>query len=90
MPILYEAGLEGLFAAVLVVTASDDVRRARVEARGQDFAARAARQLPEADKVARADAAFVNDGDRAELLDWVADRFAEYAGMPCHGPPVDH
>ena len=82
------SGLEGLFDAVLVVTASDDVRRARVEARGQDFAARAARQLPEADKVARADAAFVNDGDRAELRAWVADRFAEYAGRSLHGPPV--
>lgn len=90
VPILFEAGLEGLFDAVLVVTAPEAVRRERVEARGQDFAARAARQLPEADKVARADAAFVNDGDRAELRAWVADRFARYAGRPCHGPPVDH
>jgi dephospho-CoA kinase len=88
VPILYEVGLEDLFDAVLVVTASDDVRRARVEERGQDFAARAAHQLPEADKVARADAHFVNDGDRAALRAWVADRFAEYAGPSPHGSPV--
>ena len=73
-----------------MVTASDDVRRARVEARGQDFAARAAHQLPEAEKVARADAHFVNDGDRAALRAWVADRFAEYAGRSPHGPSVRH
>ena len=42
VPLLFEAGAEGPFDAVLVVTAPDDVRRARVEARGQDFAARGA------------------------------------------------
>jgi dephospho-CoA kinase len=90
VPLLYEVGLAGLFDAVLVVTASDDVRRARVEARGQDFAARAAHQMPEAEKVARADAHFVNDGDREALRAWVADRYAEYAGRSPNGPPVPH
>jgi dephospho-CoA kinase len=83
VPVLFEAGLESSFDAVLVVTASDDVRRARVEARGQDFAARRARQVPEEEKVARADRAFVNDGGVEALRAWVADRFAEYAGRPC-------
>lgn len=90
VPLLYEVGLEGLFDAVLVVTAPDDVRRARVEGRGQDFAARAAHQLPEAEKVARADAHVVNDGDIDVLRAWVADRFAEYAGPARHGPPHPH
>ena len=90
VPLLYEVGLADLFDAVLVVTASDDVRRARVEARGQDFAARAAHQMPEADKLARADAHYVNDGDRDALRGWVADRYAEYAGPSPHGPPVRH
>jgi len=90
VPLLYEVGLAGLFDAVLVVTASDDVRRARVEARGQDFGARAAHQLPEERKVAEADAHFVNDGDREALRAWVADRYAEYAGPSPHGPPVRH
>ena len=89
VPILFEAGLAGLFDAVLVVTASDPVRRARVAARGQDFDARAARQLPEREKVDRADAAFVNDGGLDELRAWVTDRFAQYAGQPCHGPSAD-
>ena len=90
VPLLYEVGLAGLFDAVLVVTASDDVRRARVEARGQDYASRAAHQLPEDQKVAKADAHFVNDGDRAALAAWVADRFAEYAGRSPHGSSVRH
>ncbi len=83
VPVLFEAGIEDRFDAVLVVTAGEEVRRARVAARGQDFDALSARQLPEADKVARADRAYVNDGDLADLRGWVADRYAEYAGRPC-------
>lgn len=83
IPLLYEVGAEGAFDAVLVVTAGDAVRRERVEARGQDFDERRARQLPEAEKVARADAAFVNDGPLERLEEWVAERFAEHAGRSC-------
>lgn len=83
VPVLFEAGIEDRFDAVLVVTAGEAVRHARVAARGQDFAALSARQLPEADKVARADRAYVNDGTPGDLRAWVADRFAEYAGRPC-------
>jgi dephospho-CoA kinase len=83
VPLLFEAGVERAFDAALVVTASEPVRRRRVEGRGQDFDLRAARQLPERDKVARADRAYVNDGDLGALRAWVADRFAEYADRPC-------
>lgn len=83
VPVLFEAGIEDEFDAVIVVTASDEVRRARVAARGQDFDQRSARQTPEAEKVARADRAYVNDGGIRELLAWIADRYAEYAGEPC-------
>ena len=83
VPVLFEAGIAGEFDAVLVVTASDEVRRRRVEARGQDFDERSARQMPEAEKVARADRAYSNDGSLADLRRWVADRFAEYAGRDC-------
>jgi dephospho-CoA kinase len=79
VPLLYEVGLDELFDAVLVVTASPDVRRLRVSARGQDFDARAATQLPEEDKVDRADAAFVNDGSRDALRGWVAACYTRYA-----------
>lgn len=90
VPLLFEAGVEGAFDASLLVTAAEQVRRRRVEARGQDFDARSARQMPEADKAARADRVLVNDGALESLRAWVADRFAEYAGRPCDGPLRDH
>ena len=86
VPLLFEAGLAADYDAVLVVTASEAVRRARVEARGQDFAGRSARQLGEAEKVARADRAYVNDGSLDDLRAWVAARFREYAGRACGDP----
>ncbi len=79
VPLLFEVGLADRFDAVLVVTASDDVRRARVEARGQDFDARAALQWDEDRKVAAANASFVNDGTEAELDAWVGDMFRVWA-----------
>lgn len=83
VPLLFEANLEAEFDAVIVVTASDEVRRARVTARGQDFDQRRARQIAEDLKVARAERAFSNDGDLDALRAWVADRYAEYADRPC-------
>ena len=79
---LFEAGAEGRFDAALLVTAPEEVRRRRVEARGQDFQARSARQMREDEKAARADRVLVNDAGLAALRAWVADRFAEYAGLP--------
>ena len=79
VPLLFEAGLRDLFDAVLVVTASEPVRRARVEARGQTFAARAGQQWDEARKVAAADHSFSNDGDLAALEAWVGEMFDRYA-----------
>jgi dephospho-CoA kinase len=90
VPLLFEAGIEGRFDAALLVTAPDEVRRRRVEGRGHDFDARSARQMAEEDKAARADRVFVNDGGLAALRAWVADRFAEYAGRPCHAPHRDN
>jgi dephospho-CoA kinase len=90
VPVLFEAGIADQFDAVLVVTASDAVRRARVTARGQDFEQRSARQIPEREKVARADGAYVNDGDLAALRAWVADRYAEYSGRSCHASLDPH
>ena len=79
VPLLFEADLAANFDAVLVVTAPEDVRRARVSARGQDFGERADRQWTEGRKVSAADRAFVNDGDPARLEAWVAQVFAEFA-----------
>jgi len=79
VPMLFEAGLVDRFDAVLVVTAPDDGRRRRVEERGQDFQERSARQLPEADKVAGADMAYVNDGSVDDLRAWVESVIHRYA-----------
>ena len=49
------------------------MRRAR---RPEHFDERAAAQLPEAEKAARADHVYVNDGTPAELERWVADLVA--------------
>jgi dephospho-CoA kinase len=73
VPLLYEAGLADRYDAVVLITASDDVRRARVPER---FDERAAAQLPEAEKVARADHVYVNDGTPAELERWVEELVA--------------
>jgi dephospho-CoA kinase len=84
VPLLFEAGLDGLFDAVVVITSSEDVRRARVERRGQDFAARTAHQIPEADKIARADHVYVNDGSLDDLRAWVDELHARYADGAAH------
>lgn len=79
VPLLFEVGLQDRFDAVLMVTASESVRRARVADRGQDFDGRAAGQMDEAVKRTLADRVFVNDGARDALDRWVAERFTEYA-----------
>jgi dephospho-CoA kinase len=79
VPLLFEAGLADVFDAVVVITASEAVRRARVEARGQSFSARAAQQWSEADKVARADHVYVNDGSLEDLRDFVRSIVQGYA-----------
>jgi dephospho-CoA kinase len=70
VPLLFEAGLADRYDAVVLITAPDELRRARVPERYDE---RAATQLPEADKVVRADHVYVNDGTPAELQRWVAD-----------------
>ena len=69
MPLLFETGGERRFDAVVVITAPEAVRRERRPVTD----AREERLLPEAEKVARADYAYVNDGTLAELDAFVAD-----------------
>ena len=63
IPLLYETGGEERFDEVVVITASEDVRRER---RGE-FTAREARLIPDAEKLARADFSYVNDGSLEDL-----------------------
>jgi dephospho-CoA kinase len=70
VPLLYEANLADRYDAVVLITAPDALRHERSPER---FEQRAATQLPEADKVARAEYVYVNDGALADLERWVAE-----------------
>jgi len=70
VPLLYEVGGESRFDVVVVITAPEDVRRERARVAGASR--REARLLADEEKVERADFAYVNDGTRQELDDFVA------------------
>jgi dephospho-CoA kinase len=68
VPLLFEAGMEGVYDATVAVIADEQVRRERAANRGhvlQD--ARAARQLSQEEKARRATFAIRNDGSEREL-----------------------
>jgi dephospho-CoA kinase len=69
VPLLFEAGSEASFDAVVVITAPPEARRARTAAATED---RERRLIPDEEKVARADYAYVNDGTLDELDAFVA------------------
>jgi dephospho-CoA kinase len=64
IPLLYETGADALFDAVVVITASEKLRRSR---RGAWVAERSPRLLSDSEKVRRAAYSYVNDGSLAEL-----------------------
>ena len=67
-PLLFEAGLEGLYDATLVVVADERIRPQRAAARGHaSVDERTARQLSQEEKAARADHVVRNDRDLAAL-----------------------
>lgn len=68
VPLLYEAGGESRFDAVVVITASESVRSRR----RPGLAAREARLIPENEKAKRADYVYVNDGSLDDLDDFVS------------------
>jgi dephospho-CoA kinase len=67
VPLLYEAGAEKRFDAVVVITAPREVRERRA---GERLDEREERLMPDAEKARRADFAYVNDGSLDQL-----DRF---------------
>ena len=69
VPLLYEAGAEGRFDAVVVITAP---RELRVERAGARLDEREQRLIPEEEKMSRADFANVNDGSLDDLDTFVA------------------
>jgi len=79
VPLLYEVGGEERFDAVVVVTASPEVRISR---QIRPMLDREERLLPDEEKVARADFAYVNDGTVAELDAFVADVIGKLSSEP--------
>jgi dephospho-CoA kinase len=71
VPLLYEVGGETRFDAVVVITAPAEVRRARARVTGAEQ--REERLISDTEKAARADFAYVNDGTRQQLDDFVAE-----------------
>jgi dephospho-CoA kinase len=69
VPLLYEVGGESRFDAVVVITAPAELRRERSQV--EDAGGREPRLIPDEEKVSRADFAYVNDGTRQELDDFI-------------------
>ena len=74
VPLLFESGAEERFDKVVVVTAPAKLREQRRRVRRDD---RDERLLPDAEKVKRADYAYVNTGTLEELDAWVSGVMAE-------------
>ena len=67
-PLLFEAGLEGIYDATVAVIAPEEVRAARAAERGHEAVdERAARQLPQEEKASRATYTIENSGSVADL-----------------------
>jgi dephospho-CoA kinase len=68
VPLLFEAGLDGLYDATIAVLAEEQLRSARAAARGHALVdERAARQLSQEEKAQRATFVVRNDGTEQEL-----------------------
>jgi dephospho-CoA kinase len=67
-PLLFEAGMDGMYDATIAVVADEQLRRSRAAARGHEAVdERAARQLSQDEKAQRATFAVRNDGTEADL-----------------------
>jgi dephospho-CoA kinase len=68
VPLLFESEMESVFDTTVAVVTSDEVRRARAEARGHALVGeREARQLAQEEKAARAEHVVENDGTLDDL-----------------------
>jgi dephospho-CoA kinase len=68
VPLLFEAGMEGVFDSTIAVIAEEGLRSERAASRGHTAVEeRSARQLPQDEKARRADHVVRNDGSREEL-----------------------
>lgn len=84
IPLLYEAGFEGEFDAVLLVVADLETRIGRLMARNglnrQEAESRIAAQMPQEEKIAKATHIVRNTGDLANLENQVIIITKKYGG----------
>jgi len=67
-PLLFEAGMDGVYDATIAIVAPEELREERAGGRGHAAVAeRTARQLSQEEKAARATYAVVNDGSVEQL-----------------------
>jgi len=78
VPLLFETGWAEEFDHTMLITAPEDVRRQRVAGKltESQFKRRLEQQLPESEKVAKAEFVCHNTGTRQELRDVVREAFA--------------
>ena len=80
VPLLFETGLDAYFDATIAIVADDATRAERAGERGTDaLEGRAARQLSQAEKAARATYVVRNDGTVDELEGALAELIATLA-----------
>jgi dephospho-CoA kinase len=74
VPLLFEAGMEGLYDATIAIVAPEELRRERAAGRGHELQGeRSARQLSQEQKAARASFAVCNDGSEAQLQEKLSE-----------------
>jgi dephospho-CoA kinase len=82
-PLLFEAGLEGLYDATIAVVADEEVRAERAGARGHHAVdERSARQLTQQEKAARATYVVANSGTVEQLELVLAGVLEKLEGAP--------
>ena len=80
-PLLFEAGLEGLYDATIAVVADEALRAERSGARGHEAVdERASRQLPQDEKARRATYVVRNDGTVEELEQRLSEVLGKLSG----------
>jgi dephospho-CoA kinase len=79
VPLLFEAGSQDNFDAVVVITAPEDVRRRRTKVPLDE---RSGRLIDDEEKVRRADYSYVNDGSRRKLEAFVASVLDDLRSQP--------
>lgn len=81
VPLLFEGEMAPIFDTTVAVTASDDVRRVRAEARGHALVGeREARQLAQEEKAARAEHVIENNGTLGDLEQRLSALVAKLGG----------